>query len=67
MVTALDTKEDLVLEQDGKPVMVVMTYQRYQELMDHIEDLEDNIAVYETRDDMEPTISLEEYIAQRNQ
>lgn len=44
---ALDS--DIVLEQEGTPAVVVLSYARYQALLTTIEDLEDNLAALDSR------------------
>jgi PHD/YefM family antitoxin component YafN of YafNO toxin-antitoxin module len=39
--TSLDTNGEVVLEQAGEPVAVVISYTRYQALQERIEELED--------------------------
>jgi PHD/YefM family antitoxin component YafN of YafNO toxin-antitoxin module len=40
---------DVVLEQEGTPAVVVMSFARYRALMEKLEDLEDSLAVLESR------------------
>ncbi|MBE7193817.1 type II toxin-antitoxin system Phd/YefM family antitoxin [Gordonia polyisoprenivorans] len=46
--------EPTVISNHGKPAAIVLSPERYDGLLDEIEDLRDRLAVYESRD--EPTV-----------
>lgn len=53
---------DVLLVRHGRPAAVLMTPERLQDLLDHLDDLEDRLAVYETAG--EDTVPLEQLEAQ---
>lgn len=63
-VIELAGTEAVILERHGKPAAVVISYERYDELMDALETLEDLAAIDEYRAEQEanpePPIPLEE-------
>jgi prevent-host-death family protein len=44
----VNSDTDVIIEQDGQPTAVVLSYQRYVALQEEIEDLEDAVAALET-------------------
>lgn len=46
--------EDVLLTRHGRPAAVIMSADRYEALMDEIEDLQDRLSIHESRD--EPTV-----------
>jgi antitoxin Phd len=63
-VIELAATEAVILERHGKPTAVVISYERYDELMDALETLEDLAALEEYHAEQEanpePPIPLEE-------
>ena len=63
-VIELARTEAVILEKHGTPAAVVISYERYDELMDALETLEDLAALDETRaeqgDNPGPLVPLEE-------
>lgn len=55
--------EDLFLEKNGEVFAVVMSYSRYEELMERLEYLEDSIdAINALQNNEDPSLSLEEFM-----
>lgn len=57
------TDRDVLLVRHGRPAAVLLSPERYDALLDRIEDAEDRLAVYE-HDRDEPTISHEKLMAE---
>lgn len=49
--------EDVFIVRHGRPAAVLIGVDRYEAMLDRVEDLEDRLSVYEARDG-EPTIEL---------
>ncbi|WP_154674110.1 type II toxin-antitoxin system Phd/YefM family antitoxin [Nakamurella lactea] len=60
LVEQADT-EDVVLTRHGRPVAVLLSSRRYEELLERLEDAEDSLSVYQTVD--EPVVDAEEFFA----
>ncbi|WHU46245.1 type II toxin-antitoxin system Phd/YefM family antitoxin [Gordonia sp. L191] len=54
--------EPTVISNHGKPAAIMLSPERYDGLLDEIEDLRDRLAVYESRD--EPTMSFDKMLAE---
>jgi antitoxin StbD len=54
--------EPTIISNHGKPAAVVLSPERYEGLLEEIEDLRDRLAVHESRD--EPTMSFDKLVAQ---
>jgi prevent-host-death family protein len=55
--------EDVVVTQRGHATAVIVSIDRYSDMLDRIEDLEDSLAIYEL-DDNEPARPAEEVFAE---
>lgn len=54
--------EPTVISNHGKPAAIVLSPERYNGLLDEVEDLRDRLAVHESRD--EPTMAFDKLIAE---
>ncbi|AZG48852.1 type II toxin-antitoxin system Phd/YefM family antitoxin [Gordonia insulae] len=54
--------EPVTIANHGKPAAIVLSPERYEGLIEEIEDLRDRLAVYESRD--EPTMSFDKLVAE---
>lgn len=57
----------IVLTQHGRAVAVLLGPEPYNRLLEHIEDLQLAIDAVEAREDREPAIDFEEYLADRGE
>ena len=57
-LVTLSSTEDVVLTRHGRAAAVLVSADRYSDLLDRIEDLEDSLAIHLTEN--EPTFSAEE-------
>lgn len=60
LAALIDTSatEDVILTRRGHAAAVIVAADRYEQMLDRIEDLEDSLAAYETAG--EPTLTAEE-------
>lgn len=54
--------EAVMISSHGKPAAVVLSPERYEGLLEEIEDLRDRLAVHESRD--EPTMPFDKLVAE---
>jgi prevent-host-death family protein len=59
--------EYVVLTQHGRPAAVMVSPDQWNRLMEDREKLQDALDAVEARRDLEPVLSLDEYLAQRGQ
>jgi PHD/YefM family antitoxin component YafN of YafNO toxin-antitoxin module len=57
----------VVLAQRGRAAAVLVELEVWNRLIQRLEDLEDALEVIEARQNPEPAVSLEEYIARRDE
>jgi len=52
-------------DQHGRPAAVMVSPEQWNRLMARLEDLQDALDIAEARRDLGPTVSLDDYLAQR--
>jgi prevent-host-death family protein len=57
----MSEEKDVILTRRGRAAAVLVSVERYNDLLDRLEDLEDSLAVEQTRG--EPTVPAEEVFA----
>ena len=60
------SNEPVVLTHRGKGVAVLVSIDRWNELMEEVEDLRDAADAAEARESADPTVSLNDYAAARD-
>ncbi|WP_297625183.1 type II toxin-antitoxin system prevent-host-death family antitoxin [Nocardia sp.] len=53
----VSSERDVIILRNSQPAAVLISYERYEALLDHIEDLEDRLSIVEREDD---TVSFSE-------
>jgi len=64
-VLSMLSDEPIVLSQRGRPAAVLVSLEKWDELIARLEDAEDALDAIEAQRHPEPGMSLEEYIARR--
>lgn len=57
----------VVLTQHARAVGVLVSIEKWNQLIEEVECLQDTLAAVEARQDVEPSVDLDEYAARRSQ
>jgi prevent-host-death family protein len=66
-ILATLAREHVLLTQHGRPAAVMVAPEQWNRLMARLEKLQDALDVAEARRDLEPAVSLDDYLTQRGQ
>ena len=65
----LDSLEEspVVLTHHGRAAAVLVAAEQWNQLVRDLEDLQDTVSAFESRDDLEPGVDLDDYLARRGE
>ena len=65
----LDSLEEspVVLTHHGRAAAVLVAAEQWNQLVRDLEDLQDTVSAFESRDDLEPSVDLDDYLARRGE
>ncbi len=66
-ILATLAREHVLLTHHGRPAAVMISAEEWNRLVARMEELQDALDIAEARRDLEPAVSLDDYLAQRGQ